>query len=424
MPKRKRVSISPSQGAIAAVMALWLLGIFVAAAFSRFYETSRISFFFPSNFEAALIQVAGISWPLLYFLFSAHRFFPKHPPVGVLISTGIFFLFAGLSTLVSSDPYLSIGYLISTFLAIWVVLQFNTHMMAADFDKAFKIYSILIGLSLVVYAVFVYTPNVRLGQDEIHDARILNPNAIAMVCMSGFIGAFAFQNLMVKIIFLGINATILIMTGSRTATVGAIVAVVVFLWSRRKEWRITRVILFWLVVLYLLTIVVIWWNPLISPIKTFFALHDRSRGLATWGGRFLPWQETWSLFLSHPLFGVGYRAHEELLQTASSAHNGYLAMLAEIGVIGSAALIYPVWKGITFLRLKNTFDPAVSYAVLISLCIAYLYVAIFERYLISLGNPTSFLFLVAVFSYLIPYGERLTWRSSPKIGRHVQLPIE
>jgi O-antigen ligase len=420
MPLRKRDSASPSSGAIAWVMALWLVGIFVTTALSRIHAQSRLGFLLSVEDETLILQVLGVIWPLLYFIFDPKRFLPKHPPLGVLISTGVFFLFAGLSALVSSDPYLSIGYMVVTFFALWIVLQFNTHMLAADFDKAFKIYSLLIALSLVIYTVFVYTPGYRLGDDEAPDYRVLNPNAIAMVCMSGFIAAFAFQNLMVKLFFIGINATIIVLTGSRTSASGAILAVVVFLWSRRKEWSTKKVVMFWLVVLYLLIIVVIWWNPLIGPIKTYFAFHDPSRGLSTWGGRFLPWQETWSLFLSHPLFGVGYRAHENLLKTATSSHNGYLAMLAEIGLIGSAALLYPIWKGIQFLRLKNTFEPAVSYAVLISLCIAYLYLALFERFLINLGNPTSILFLMALFSYLIPYGERITWRSSPRIGRYVK----
>jgi hypothetical protein len=418
MSKRRRGATPQSRGAIASVMALWLFGIFFAMAFRQIQLSGQAALISEIGVGDIILQISSIIWPLFYFLFSSHRFLPKAPPIDVLITFGVFFLFVGLSALVSPLPYVSIGYLAFTIMAIWIVLRFNTNMLAADFDKAFKIYSVLIALSVLVYAVQVYTPGERLGENEKGDL-ILNPNAIAMVCMSGFIGAFAFQNFFIRMLFVGVNVALVIMTGSRTSTVGCILAVAVFLWSRRREWQILHVIIFWMIIIYLLTVLVIWWNPLMGPVKTYFALQDRSRGLATWGGRFLPWQEAWALFLSHPLLGVGYRVHEELMPINVSAHNGYLAMLAEIGVIGFAALLYPVWKGITFLRRKNTFEPAVSYAILIALCIAYTYLALFERYLINFGNPTSLLFLVAIFSYLIPYGERATWRSSPSIGRTI-----
>ena len=298
-------------------------------------------------------------------------------------------------------------------------MQFNTNMKAADFDKAFKIYAILITLSVTVFTVSVYVPQFGSLQDSITQEKILNPNAVAMVCMSGFISAFAFQNFVLKMLLVGIHATIIVMMASRGSALGVVSAVVVFLWYRRKEWQIRHVIISWMVMLYLFAVVFIWWEPLMGPVKTFFDLSDQT--IATGANRFVLWQGAWELFLSNPLFGVGYRAHEALMPGQASAHNGYLAILAEIGIIGSVALVYPIWKGIKFLRIKNTFEPAVSYAVLIAIGIAYLYVALFERYLINFGNPTSIVFLIAIFSYLIPYGERTTWRSAPKIGLHLKL---
>ena len=40
------------------------------------------------------------------------------------------------------------------------------------------------------------------------------------------------------------------------------------------------------------------------------------------------------LFVRNPVFGVGFRAHEFLLKADSSSHNGYLATLAEVGILG------------------------------------------------------------------------------------------
>jgi hypothetical protein len=41
-------------------------------------------------------------------------------------------------------------------------------------------------------------------------------------------------------------------------------------------------------------------------------------------------------------------------------------------------------------------EPAFSRSILFGLCVGYLLLAVFERYLINVGNPTSLLFLLCV----------------------------
>jgi O-antigen ligase len=103
--------------------------------------------------------------------------------------------------------------------------------------------------------------------------------------------------------------------------------------------------------------------------------------------------------MNNPLTGVGFRAHEKYFSgmEGASSHNGYLATLAEIGLIGFIGNILLIFTG--FLKLwRRVRDPllAYSYSILLGLGCGYLFLAMFERYLINIGNPTSLLFLLCV----------------------------
>jgi O-antigen ligase len=85
------------------------------------------------------------------------------------------------------------------------------------------------------------------------------------------------------------------------------------------------------------------------------------------------------------------------LKVDTSAHNGYLATLAEVGVIGFVGVLYLVVRGLRLLwSYSKEPERGFTYSVLFGLCLAYLLLALFERYLINVGNPTSLLFLLGV----------------------------
>ena len=76
-------------------------------------------------------------------------------------------------------------------------------------------------------------------------------------------------------------------------------------------------------------------------------LSDPGRGVGSGvSGRASAWRESWDLFASHPWLGVGYRQHERFLVTEASAHNAYLAMLADMGVVGLLAYLLFVFGGL------------------------------------------------------------------------------
>jgi O-antigen ligase len=139
-------------------------------------------------------------------------------------------------------------------------------------------------------------------------------------------------------------------------------------------------------------------DPLSASISDFLQLKDEYRGLGTGAtGRSDAWRATWKLFVDNPIFGVGFRAHEARLGGESSSHNGYLALLAEIGLVGFMAVMYLIATGVASLytlaaRNENVF----SCSILLGLIVGFLIVGLFERYLLNVGNPTSLLFIVAI----------------------------
>jgi len=143
---------------------------------------------------------------------------------------------------------------------------------------------------------------------------------------------------------------------------------------------------------------VLYGEVVFKALDGMYGLSRTDRGFGSGAtGRVEAWKWTWELFARNPILGVGFRSHEFLLKTDSSSHNGYLATLAEIGILGFLGLLFLVARGLGLLwagsRQEGT---GFSQSILFGLCIGYLLLAIFERYLINVGNPTSLLFLISI----------------------------
>lgn len=136
-------------------------------------------------------------------------------------------------------------------------------------------------------------------------------------------------------------------------------------------------------------------------------LDDKGRGLGTgFTGRTDAWMETLEIWMSKPIFGVGFRQHEELLTSASSAHNAYLTMLADTGLFGFIAYILLI-----SLSLREAWRRRMPFrvrAVLLAVIMSYAVLGLFERRALNAGNAYSILFLICCY-----YSLRAEWKSHP-----------
>lgn len=382
------------------ILGLWLVGVFAGALFGN-VEGRR-----SHMYEA--IMLASLLWPVGYFLFSRSRFVPGGFNPGTIASLMLFGLFCGLSSFVSHAPLESVQYTVLTILTILVVLQFNTNLDAAQYETGMKVYALLGSILVCGFALYDHAPGVRLGGGK----GILNPAALALITASVFLTAMSIRRAILRIPILVAMGIVIYLTGARASAVAVLIGLGVTLLARR---RITEASGYTVLVFCLFlggAVTAYYADAVLRGASDFFAIQDRHRGLESGGsGRLDTWKATWSLFLDNPLLGVGFRAHETVLKVNTSAHNGYLALLAEIGVIGFTAILFVTISGMRNIWQRNQ-DPSqtFTYSVLLGLACGYFVLAIFERYFINAGNPTSLLFLLSIlgpaYSYEPSVGEQ------------------
>jgi O-antigen ligase len=383
---------------IGLVLGLWLTGVFAASLFGRMEARKGHVY--------EVIMLVSLVWPAGYFLLSRCRFIPSGFSAGTIAGLAVFGVFCGFSALVSQAPLESTQYTALTILTIIVVLQFNTNLDAAQYEIGMKTYAVVMAILVSGFALYDYVPGRRLGGGK----EILNPASFALVTMSVFITAMAIRSAVIRIPILVTMGSVIYLTGARASALAAMFGLGITLFSRRRTAGTSGYLLLVVCILVGAALVAYYSEAVVRGTTDFFAIQDRHRGLESGGsGRLETWKTTWNLFLSHPILGVGFRTHEVVLKVASSAHNGYLALLAEIGVIGFAAVCLVTLAGLWKTWRRNQ-DPSqtFSYSVLLGLACGYCVLAIFERYFINAGNPTSLLFLLSILGPVLSHEELAT----------------
>lgn len=370
---------------------------------------------FSSNESVIFIILGGsIVWPLGYFAVSRCKFMPQATTMQA-IAIATFSAFALFSAAFSPETIKSTVYAVMTILAICICLQFHTNLDIAGYEKGLGIYSIPTSAFLLWETYVNYIGGgYASGRLTFVDAA-LNPNAIALISMSVLLSSMMLRSLVWRWSIFSAALIPLLMTRSRASAIGAIIGLVIVFIVRTKAATGKTKIMVLLLVALVITGGAIFSETVTGAGSEFFSLHDRHRGIDSGAtGRIHVWKEVWGLFLDNPILGVGFRAHEGLLKAGSSSHQGYLALLAEVGIFGFMAVMYLVSSGILTLwgAVKRS-DLVYSHSVPFGLAIGYLFIGMFERYMINVGNPTSLLFLLAI---TIP-------KVSPTPGRFPSLTV-
>ncbi|CAG0988498.1 hypothetical protein ANRL3_02607 [Anaerolineae bacterium] len=336
--------------------------------------------------------VAAIIWPLLYFLIGKHSLTPSRIRGGTFFALAVFLLFCLLSSFMSPIGLYSSAFFGLTLISIWISLNFISAMDGPQFETGLKIYAIIITAVLVAFAWYDYVPGTRLGNGK----EILNPNSIGVITISAALAAMAIRNWLLRYGLIVMVFGIIYLTGSRSAAISSLLGLAIIGYERTRTGKNTLRLFMALGSLLVFAVLLIFWKTLWPLIDGFLQLHSESRGIGSGAtGRTEAWLLTWRLFLENPVLGIGFRAHDNVL--GGSSHNGYLASLAEIGLIGFTALLYLLFSGAFLLwRKARETGWTFSHSILFGLCCSNLFLAIFERYLINVGNPTSLLFLVSI----------------------------
>jgi len=378
---------APPRSRVGLVLGLWLSGVF-ATSLGGWLEAGH-----ERTLSMVLLGVAVV-WPLLYFAMGRCSFVPRSMPLVATCGLILFGMASALSSFMSPVALLSTGYLVLTLAGIWLALQFNSNLDADQYEKGLKVFALLTTGLLVGFAWYDYVPGTRLGNGK----HMLNPNTIGLVSISVLLAAMSIRTLTLRLAVMGLIAWIIVMTSSRTAAVAAVVGLGMIVWLRLRARRRPVLLLVGIGLLLAVVVTIAYGEVMFNTLDRLYGLSTADRGISSGAtGRVTAWKWTWELFMRNPVIGVGFRAHEFLLKADSSSHNGYLATLAEVGILGFLGALSLVARGLYLLWTGSREPgPGFSQSILFGLCVGYLLLAVFERYLINVGNPTSLLFLVGI----------------------------
>jgi O-antigen ligase len=243
----------------------------------------------------------------------------------ILIALGIVFT-AIISLFGAGDshplPYVLILLLTFSGAALFAASQYGRERGFCDFMAATAIGC---GIALLLAIAFNEYDWGRLSSRA-------GPTYWGMVAIMCFSTSFAVRLRWLRAALILIVAISLVLTSARGAMIAVVVsasAICAITIARappsRRGWYVGGMIILAIAL------------PLIGYFvaNDLMVISDPRRGLASGAtGRALAWAQAWNLFTSHPFFGIGYRRHEQFITVATSAHEAYLAVLAELGSVG------------------------------------------------------------------------------------------
>jgi O-antigen ligase len=325
-----------------------------------------------------------------------------------------FLLWCGLSILWSEFRLVSFKRYVQVIIAIVIIATFLVHYQSPE--PAFRILRRLIGSYLILCAIAIVLIPAATETEGYWRGLTHAKNALGQVSL---IGLLLWANSLRSapaarrpIIFGMVGLAGLLLLGSRSMT--ALLATVLIGTVALVEWLVRRLVtvglgrtfVAWVLVWGLAVILVIYLEP--SVIDDLFNLLGKD---ATFTDRTMLWEIIIDEAKKHWLFGCGFDGfwvveHETVLQMYATdflwlpnqAHNGYLDMWNEIGVVGLG-----LFMGLVFCYFRSVRHDTQAYEGR-WLYLGALVINLMESTFFRLNNVTGHLF---AFVYLAVFVERV-----------------
>jgi O-antigen ligase len=185
-------------------------------------------------------------------------------------------------------------------------------------------------------------------------------------------------------------------TQSRTSLVAAVLVLTSYTireaWTAKRYGGLVRT-LACVFILTALAVGITAHTEIAASISSALSLEDKYRGTDSGlAGRYEVWGVARELFAESPIFGSGYRLEAQLLSERSvslgSVHNGYLAILVEVGIMGAIPFF-----AFVALRVYALFRMALrgGHLPLIGFCFVagFLSTALVQPIMLNVANPLS-----------------------------------
>ncbi len=378
------------------VVAAWLWGIFIA----RWATTTDEAEVGDRSFKVVALLLPLLAFPFVPALRRTLSLNSILSQKGFFVVLLVLMLAAVLSALGSKEPRTAVMQFVSFEITLVLCFAFSNALSDEQLEHTLSIFSAAGAvLLLLYYSIAEVGFNNRLWG-------IMNPNTIGMVAYAAVFSSLLFKNLWMMAAAGLPSLTVLLLTGSRSSTVALIIAVALWI-AFRTNW-VPRIA----TVLYACAVITIALIPFyfnetaLQTILTWtseqFAVQDPDRGVGTGAtGRWDAWKATWRLFLEYPLLGVGYRLHQPHVEPFPNALNGYLAQLAEFGIIGTIPMAYFMMRGTRRLAAATQTERLSAWAT--AFLVGFYFYSCFEAALNVIQLPTNLVALLfLVRGYLRP----------------------
>jgi O-antigen ligase len=382
---------------------------------------SRLTSFFSVN-ETAVAIWAGCTFYIMYqtggqapmmlfpplvlgavgFIFLTYKkpVIAKVPP---LLSLGVFLLNFSIvgSYLFNADRYelvFIIGNIVSSLL-VFLSLYTITRKMDLDFRKTLIIQCIF---STPLFPAILKAGTMTWGR--LVPAN-LEPNYVGMSALLCFMGAIGVRSLIGAVALSALPVYTMLVVQSRASLMSSLISIgiIVVCYLRRlpaKKLRGVFLLTFLAapaacIALILLGVPV--FSSLGNMINGVFMITDEHRGIDSGGsGRTELWSAAVNLWLSHPIFGVGFKGHPLMMPDGMLAHNAYLGMLADVGIVGFGSYMLITGVAIYYI-LKRGERGLAEFPLRMAIIFSYILYGVLESRAFSFGNTYSILFLLVAF---------------------------
>lgn len=224
-----------------------------------------------------------------------------------------------------------------------------------------------------------------------------NPNTFAIMALLAVavgLGVWSQHRTVATTVVLAINIVGMVMTQSRTALLAFAIAATVLV-VRKWSGRIHPTVILAIVsagVVVLLTALLQVRIPVPQVIGRFMTGADDPLNT-----RDLAWSHALDLWSDHPLTGVGFRVGDVAFKQAShltafggsQAHNSYIQVLLEVGVLGFVPFAAML---LTLIRTVSKVEPTGIGIGYIAVVIVGLMAALTESYLFGIGQAACWVF--------------------------------
>ena len=247
-----------------------------------------------------------------------------------------------------------------------------------------------------------------LGLHEFAYGRLASragPTYWGMVSIICFCLTPALRNMRLRVALILMSFLVMVLASARGALLAAMVAGLIQLagWMRRSPAK-HRVYFLSAITAVILTM------PLGVPLlaDNIFAVSDPRRGLDSGAtGRAEAWLQALDLFYKHPFLGVGYRQHEKFITVATSAHEAYLGVLAEMGAPGLTIYLILVIGATARQTFRTWQNPTMTEIAACSFLWAFLWIGFTENLALATGLPMPLImFFVAARAWTPMPGQR------------------